>query len=73
MISRRLVGRELSRAPNAVMIANHSSPLPGFPPTHCATKTTSPSATENSGANHFGLVTRIEHCLHRGLEESRQP
>src|SRR5262245_18049809 len=51
-------------------IANETSPLRGLPPIHCATKTSRPSATANSGRNHLDLVIRIEHLLHRAPEES---
>jgi hypothetical protein len=34
--------------------------------------TTMPSATANSGTNHFDLVSGIEHTLYRRFEVSRQ-
>src|SRR6516165_8532599 len=54
--------------PAPARIANETSPLCGSPPIHCATKTIAPSATANSGRNHFVLVICIEHRLHGAAE-----
>src|SRR5262245_55773225 len=61
-----------TRRPAPVRIANETSPLRGLPPIHCAAKTSTPSATANSGRNHFDLVIPIEHLLHRPAEVAGQ-
>src|SRR5262249_55064903 len=56
--------------PKPAMIANDTSPPSGSPPIHCAANTTKPSASENSGTNHFDLAIRIEHLLDPRAEET---
>src|SRR5215813_4240684 len=64
--------------PNAVMTTSPNTPLLSWPPSQLATSTTTPSARQNAGMNHFERTTAglrfliIEHLLDRGAKITGQ-
>src|SRR5262249_52095059 len=76
-VSLRPVSSRMTR-PNAVMTTSPNTPLPSWPPSQLATSTTTPSARQNAGMNHFERTTAglrfliIEHHLDRDAKITRQ-
>src|SRR5215471_10471827 len=64
--------------PNAVMTTSPNTPLPSWPPSQLATSTTTPTARQNAGMNHFERTTAglrfliIEHHLDRNAKITGQ-
>jgi hypothetical protein len=63
---------EQHQQPEAGQDPKRDESAAGSPPIHCAMNTITPSATANSGMNHFDLVICIEHLLDGGVEKTGQ-